>query len=273
MARDEERLLPSPLIGDFIATVLDGEEIVAEVTNLELFESGSYDGLFHYRDGKTFYRVEKTVLEKGTAAGREYELSRRGHSADTSEADVVPLSSLPYYDQLLLHNSLSLSDTGGVRVFSETFVAGYLDSGYREESRLADGIDFERIEFDGRYVRIEDRGESSAPQERVRYSAEAVAEGDAAFREYILERYAIEATDLSERAQDFLDSVLENAGSLLISTDDENFESQERALEEIRSLASKRTPLGDLNHPRCNRALYLRYEGEGYTFVSRDRVS
>ncbi|WP_226008030.1 hypothetical protein [Natrinema salinisoli] len=210
MTGSKDDLVPSPLVIGLIDKLLSGDEVDLEVRDIEILENTSYNAFFHYVDGGSFYRIGEKTLEKGTVTGLKYEVSRSGTEQDISEEDVLPMSDLPYHDQWLLHDSLSISDTGGVIPFSDTLVAGYLDSDYQANSLLVDGIDEQFIKFSDRYIKLEEEGEHSSSIERVRYTAELVGEDPISFGEYVTKRYAVKASDLSTDAHDLLDRIDES---------------------------------------------------------------
>ncbi|MFA9415437.1 hypothetical protein [Natrinema sp. HArc-T2] len=271
IAGREDDLIPSPLILDFVSRLLTGDKITLEVSNLELFERATYESFFHYIEEQSFYRIDKTTLETGTVTGLEYKISRSGIQPDPSEGEVLQLTELPYYDQWQLHNSLTLSESGGVIPFSDTFVSGYLDSAYQSNSLLANGIDQEFVKFNDRYIKLEEKGQHSTSMERVRYSATPVAKDSASFGEYITENYAIAAADLSADIREFLGRVAKNGGRYSISRDDEKFESQREILDQIRTRAREFWENTDEDlefgsHPPGTSHLYIEYEDDGYLF-------
>lgn len=175
----------------------------------------------------------------------------------------MAFSALPFQDRWRLHDALVLSNGDGEILLSNSFVAGYLDSGFRRGSRLASGIGQQFVEFDGRYLDLEERGTETAPAVRHRYSAKPVATGVDSFADYIAEQRAVESTDLSRAAQNFVTDLSEEgeidicysvSGGESDSLDEADY-SERQAIDELRSYDDSETD---------SQTVYLRHEGAEY---------
>lgn len=254
----------SPLVTDLVSRVLDGESVTLEVESApDLFGGrASEETAYVERDG-TFYELSREMLEEGTVTGPEYGVSRSGHLSDSvSDEEIAPFSALPPQDQWRLHDALSLSDEGGVIVFSDSFVAGYLDPDFREGSRLVSGIDWQYVEFGGRYVELEERGTATAPAVRFRYAADSVATDAESFADHVVGQRGVEFAELSAAARDLVSDLEENDEiELCLSVSggesddiDEANESERRAIDELRSN----------DEPEPDGIVYLRHDGIDY---------
>lgn len=265
MREQEANVIPSPLILNLISALLDGNDVIREARNFKLFKDTFHEKLFHYLEAESYYRINKKTIKTGSVTGPKYEISRSGVKPDASEEDTLPFSDLPSHDQWLLHSVLQLSDTGGVIPFSDTFVAGYLDSGYQKESLLVNGIDETFVKFNDRYIKLEEDGRSSTSRERIRYSAKLVAKDLISFSEYIAERYAIKMADLGPDVQELIKKAEKNGGSLTIREGDENFESQEQAFQQLQSQTAENGAVNAItDYEYSTNKIFLNYNGRAY---------
>lgn len=264
--RTADDLSPSPLVGDLVSALLDEEAITLELSgSLDMFEHSSFHhGPVYYRteEGEPVYRFDRETLDEGTVTGPKYEISRIHDLPDdvsaTDEGEVLPFTDLPEYERWRVHEAFTFSD-GRLIFFTNSVVIGYLEPDWEENSRLLGGVEQRFLEFNDRYVELKERETVSEPVQRIRVSGERFAEDEDSFAERILDEYAVDATAMSEDAQQLLDDVRENGGSLTTSNEDSGFEEQREILEEFESKrAETETPPGE------RPGAYILYEDEYY---------
>jgi len=265
----------SPFVKEFVTTLLTGEEVHLEIEdNLNLFKDTPHEETIYFRKDDVFYELSRETLEEGTVTGPNYKVSRNGVTPeDLSEENILPMDDLPYYDQWRLYDVLHISDTGGITPFSDSFIAGYLNSDSHTESLLVNGVEQQFIEYNGQYIRLEEQGEGTASIDRVRFWAEPITENIDTFGKHIADQQALEATALSTDAQDLIRRLEENH-SVAICTNvaggesdeiEEADESEREAINELESL-SENTTLSYVDAPSQTgkRILYIRHDGEEY---------
>ena len=259
-------LVPSLLIDDLIATVLEGDAVELEtITELRILtDPPSSDESFYYQDESAVYEISRERLTAGGITGPKYSASRGAKLPDdvspTDEDEVLPFTDLPAHDQWRLHETFEFYK-GRLIVFDNTTTVGYLEPDREADSRLFDGIRQRFLEYNGKYIELAKLEEGTAVAERIRVSAAQIAANATAFAEHLLDQYAVDATSLSEETQELLNEVQENGGSISASDEDDGFEQREVVLAQLQ--AERR----EMDMPIAGGTeMYLSDENEYYRF-------
>ncbi|MFD1562190.1 hypothetical protein ACFR99_01210 [Haloarchaeobius amylolyticus] len=259
-------LVPSLLIDDLIATILEGDAVELEtITELKILtDPSSNDGSFYYRDESSVYEISRERLTAGGITGPEYRASRKTKLPDdvspTEEDEVLPFADLPAHDQWRIHETFEFYE-GRLISFENTTTVGYLESDRETDSRLFGGIRQRFLEYNGKYIELAKLKEGTAVAEHVRVSAEQIASNEKAFAEHLLDRHAVDATSLNEDTRELLNEVQENGGSISASDEDDGFEERETVLAQLQAERREMDmPIAGENE------MYILYEDDYYRF-------
>lgn len=273
LADRRHHITESPFVTDFISTVLDGGPIALEIETIpDPFENAPNDRTLVFRSNDSVYEIARETLEKGAVTGPEYAVSRDGVTPDDVSAEnVLPFSDLPYHDQWRLYETLSFTDSGGVRPFSDSLVAGYLDRDRQAESLLVAGIEQRFVEYHGQYIALEENGEGTAEIERMRFVSDLIATSEESAGEYLFEQHATDSSNLTSDGRMLVEKLAETetvelchtvSGGESDSIEEAN-ESERNAIAELES-EFETTALADDTSRTGRRVLYIRHDGTGY---------
>lgn len=271
-----DTLNDNPVLKKLISRTLNGEAVEFEtITGVPLRE------FTYFEEDERFYRFVEESVETGEVAGPTYTISRDGETGDVSEDELLSFTDLPRHDQWRVSEALQFTQGGALLFnFSETIVAGYLDSQDQEESMLAGGVNHNYIDFYGSYVKIEQGEEDTASVNRIRQSAELVADSMDRFTDHILQQKGIELIDVDQEVAELIEKTKANRSrSLVIETCDisgaknkeyeDTFYDLEHEIEEAREAAGDPTPIveNDLSNE-----YYVRYKGEPHRVTLTDQT-